>query len=96
MIESIGNSNLDLFYKFFGFSEYVIQRRSGSYGSCSSSTCTDRLFDTTWEGYKSNFSNAQGDYWIGLETLHTLTNIAGLTWRLEVKQIKESEFAGVK
>ena len=61
----------------FKLLEYVIQRRSGTYGSCTSSTCTDELFDTTWEGYKSNFTDAQGESWIGLETLHKLTNIAG-------------------
>ena len=41
-------------------------------------------FQRPWQDYKNGFGEVGSDYWIGLDTLHNMTAIPNIVWRLEV------------
>ena len=53
----------------------VIQRRLG--GSVP--------FNRTWEEYKLGFGNKDGEYWLGNENIHLLTNQKEYSLRIELQ-----------
>ena len=52
----------------------VIQRR----------TKFDVSFDRVWADYKKGFGDLNGDFWLGLDNMHRLTNQKTLTYMLRV------------
>ncbi|XP_007907142.2 angiopoietin-related protein 3 [Callorhinchus milii] len=50
-------------------------------------------FDQPWENYERGFGALEGEFWLGLETVHRLTQAGGHTLRVEVEVVKnESRF----
>ena len=64
------------------FSDLVIQCRKRN--AAGDTTNPLNYFQKGWSEYKEGFGDLESDYWVGLETLHTMTSIEGSTWRLEV------------
>ncbi|EDO39706.1 predicted protein [Nematostella vectensis] len=53
----------------------IIQRRQD--GSVS--------FNRSWNEYKTGFGNPSGEFWLGLESIHRLTNQEARTLRVELE-----------
>ena len=64
------------------FSDLVIQCRKRN--AAGDTLNPLNYFQKGWSEYKEGFGDIESDYWVGLETLHTMTSIEGSTWRLEV------------
>ena len=65
------------------FSDLVIQCRKRN--AAGDTLNPLNYFQKGWSEYKEGFGDIESDYWVGLETLHTMTSIEGSTWRLEVR-----------
>ena len=47
-------------------------------------------FSVGWSSYKTGFGTNTGNYWMGLEKIYRMTNVAGVTYKLRIEYLVTS------